>query len=55
MRSFFFSYNFYWNPEFHAFIIQVKVGLLEKLNHSMRRGWEATALLREGKLANKKV
>jgi len=55
MRSFFFLFNFWWNPEFHAFIIQVKVGLLEKLNRSMRRGWEATALLREGKLSIKNL
>jgi hypothetical protein len=32
---------------------RVKVGLLERLKPSMRRGWEATVLLREGKLAIK--
>jgi len=50
MRSFFLLSNSCWNPEFHTFVIQVKVGLPEKPNPSMRRGWEATALLREGKL-----
>jgi len=50
MRSFFFLSNSCWNPEFHIFVVQVKVGLPEKANLSMRRGWEATALLREEKL-----
>jgi hypothetical protein len=51
MRSFFFLFNFCWNLEFHRFVIQVKVGLPEKLNPSMKNGLEVTALLREGKLS----
>jgi hypothetical protein len=53
MRSFFFLSNSCWNPEFHTFVIQAEVGLPEKPNSPMRRGWEATALLREGKLSTK--
>ncbi len=48
MRSFFFLFNFCWTPEFHAFIIQVKVVCLKNLTIPLRRVWEATALLREG-------
>jgi len=40
MRSFFFLSNSCWNPELHTFVIQVKVGLLEKLNPSMKTLWK---------------
>ena len=52
MRSFFFLSNSCWNPEFHTFVIQVKVGLPEKPNPSMRRGREVTALLERGPAAS---
>jgi hypothetical protein len=37
------------NPHFHTFFIQVKDGLLERTNPSIRRGWKATDLLGDGK------
>jgi len=37
------------NPHFHTFSIQVKDGLPEKTNPSIRRGWKATDLLGDGK------
>jgi len=52
MRSFFFLSNSCWNPKSHTFVIQVKVGLPEKPNPSMRRGREVTALLERGPAAS---
>jgi hypothetical protein len=50
MRSFFFLSNSCWNPKFHTFVIQVKVGLPEKTNPFMGRRGKTTAVLREGLL-----
>lgn len=52
MRSFFFLFNSCWNPGFHTFVVEVKVGLPDKPNPSMRRGREATALLERGPAAS---